>query len=60
LEKEHQRDLHCEARFDQLERIRRKNLLLYLLTRNAPKGTIAMFVLAFVVALILWLRSQFH
>ena len=60
LEKEHKRDLHREARFDQLERMRRKNLLLYLLTRNDPKGTIAVFVLILVGIFVLWLRSLFH
>jgi hypothetical protein len=38
LEKLHSKELHREARFDQFESVRRRKTLLYLLTKNDPKG----------------------
>lgn len=60
LEKLHSRELHREARFDQREAVRRRHTLLYLLTRNDPKGWIwvVLMVLGFIV--FKWLRSLFH
>jgi hypothetical protein len=60
LAKLHSRELHREARVDQLESLRRKKTALYLLTRNDPKGTIAIIVIALGFAAYVWLRSLFH
>ncbi|HWG20464.1 MAG TPA: hypothetical protein VG225_08025 [Terracidiphilus sp.] len=60
LEKLHSRDLHREGRFDQLESVRRKKTVLYLLTRNDPKGWIAAVLIALGFAAFLWLRSLLH
>jgi hypothetical protein len=60
LEKLHSRELHREARFDHLETIRRKKMLLNLLTQNDPKGTIAFVLIMLGSAAILWLWSLRH
>jgi hypothetical protein len=58
LEKLHGRELHREARFDQKERVRRKQTLVYLLTRGDPKGWIWVAIGALVFIVFEWLRSK--
>lgn len=60
LERLHSRELHREARFDQVAAMGRKKTLLYLLTKNDPKGTFAFIVIAIGFALFAWLRSLFR
>ncbi|HEY2858238.1 MAG TPA: hypothetical protein VGJ21_07465 [Terracidiphilus sp.] len=60
LLKLHSKEVHREGRFDQLESVRRKRTLLYLLTKNDPKGTIAVVLAVLGLALFVLLRSLFH
>lgn len=59
LERLHAKELHREMRFDQMETVRRKRMLLHRLISD-PKGWIwaALFVLGLVV--FEWLRSRLH
>lgn len=60
LEKLHARELQREARTDRLEKERRKQLALYLLTRNDPKGMISIILVALGFAVVVWVRSLLH
>ncbi len=60
LERLHSREAHREARFDQLEAVRRKKTVLYLMTRNDPKGWIVAVLIVLGLGLLAWLRSLFH
>jgi hypothetical protein len=60
LEKLHAKELHREARFDQKETLRRKRTLLYILTRNDPKGWIWAGLAFLGFLLFKWLWSRFH
>jgi hypothetical protein len=59
LEVVHSKELHREARFDQVETIRRKKILLSRLTRD-PKGWIWAVLIVLGIILFEWLRSRSH